>query len=360
MNHASLSKLNVAKLKEKCKELKITGYSKLSKPLLIEKLLGVASSAGTEDSAASEPRSNAPAPGIAGIPTNAISNNSSNGLEHTKTIVESNQPQTGGLTTEPTGTGRKRTGKNKVDKEPAKKRKKIDKTTVVGASDLQVSDNGGPHRDDPAPSDGTHNQASTLGDTLWARSVVAQSPTTSNARQVDRPADPAPLAPLPSTQSNLKAVIRAKPTVSPPKPKAPSHSKPLQSSIASASHPSLTQPTPQVQPTPVPPRKLQTYKPKTYKPPAIIRPPRTHPNSSKHAPEPVPCLEQSLDFPSPELCTSFPLISMPPSTARRRQAERMGVVFSGIKDGQVLGICARVSRAWRHAGTPFVISRDQS
>jgi hypothetical protein len=41
MDYTSLSKLNVAKLKEKCKELKITGYSKLSKPLLIERLLCV-------------------------------------------------------------------------------------------------------------------------------------------------------------------------------------------------------------------------------------------------------------------------------------------------------------------------------
>ncbi|KAF8753947.1 hypothetical protein RHS01_06704 [Rhizoctonia solani] len=40
---------------------------------------------------------------------------------------------------------------------------------------------------------------------------------------------------------------------------------------------------------------------------------------------------------------------MPPFTARRRQAERMSVVFSGIKDCEVLGLCIRVSKAWRYA-----------
>lgn len=64
----------------------------------------------------------------------------------------------------------------------------------------------------------------------------------------------------------------------------------------------------------------------------------------------VSASNQCLDFPPLPLCDSFPVISMPPSMARRRQAERMSVVFSGISDASVLALCVRVSRAWRYAG----------
>ncbi|CAE6498930.1 unnamed protein product [Rhizoctonia solani] len=347
MDHASLSKLNVAKLKEKCKELKITGYSKLSKPLLIEKLLSAASSTVAKGGAV-----NASTPsGIAGLSTNAISNNLLNRPEQVQSILESTQPQIeGNLTTEPTANTRKRAGKNKVEKEPAKKRKKGNKTTVAGVSDPLVSDSGGALRDNPTPSNDANNQA--LGDIRRESSVITHPPATSNSRLANGSASRAPLAPLQPTQTQSTAteLIRPAPTIVPSKPKAPSL-KPPRSTIPSVSPPAPRtpiQPTAQAQPTPNLPRIPQTYKPKTFKPPAIIRP-HVHHNPPKPSLEPVPCPEQSLDFSPPEICTSFPLISMPPSTARRRQAERMSVVFSGIADSQVLRICVRVSRAWRYA-----------
>ncbi|KDN49091.1 hypothetical protein RSAG8_02444, partial [Rhizoctonia solani AG-8 WAC10335] len=370
MDHASLSKLNVAKLKEKCKELKITGYSKLTKPLLIEKLLGVASGVRSKDRDAInltiEPQSDAlPAPGIAGLSTDAVSNSLPNSSEQNQSIVESNQhPAKGNLTPKPTVT-KKRAGKNKEDKEPAKKRKKTNKSTVADANDPppHVSDNSGALRDNHILSKDASEHANTIRGDLnisRERSVVPKLPPASSATQAN---DRAPLASLrpPHAQSKTTELIRPAAVIIQPKPKDPSHSKPPEISIASASHPSprpLIQATHQAQSRTVPPRKPQTHKPGTFKPPAIIRPPRTNYVPPKPA-EPIHCPEQSLDFPPPGLCTSFPLISMPPSTARRRHAERMSVVFSGIKDDKVLGICVRVSRAWRYAGRSLLLSCDQ-
>ncbi|CAE6466382.1 unnamed protein product [Rhizoctonia solani] len=341
MDHASLSKLNVAKLKEKCKELKITGYSKLSKPLLIEKLLSIASKDGTT----TELRMNTSADsGLAGLPTNAISNDLLHDSERTRPIAESNQHQIGrNPTTELTPTTRKRAGKSKVDKESVKKRKKINQTTVVGADGPQASDHAGVVGDDPAPPNDVSGQE--LGGTT-RKNPIFHPPAASNAIRANDPVDRAPPAPLRPTQTQSKEtrLIYVTPTTIPPK----SNNAPLKSSQV----PSASRQTPSVEPTPqatsAPPRKPQTFQPKAFKPPAIIRPRANH-DPPKPTRELLPCPEQSLDFPTPEPCTSFPLISMPPSTARRRQAERMSVVFSGIEDNSVLRVCTRVSKAWRYA-----------
>ncbi|CAE6526749.1 unnamed protein product [Rhizoctonia solani] len=382
MDHASLSKLNVTKLKEKCKELKIIGYSKLSKPLLIEKILSAASNTG-EYGGASSGSGSAPRVGQSNAPpgpqsteqsTSTAINDPPNGSERTQTIVESSQHRVeSDLVTKPAATTKKRPGKNKEDNGPAKKKTKTKK--VVDTSDLlpQVSNDNSVIRDNPTQSKGTNSQANILHDAPDRSKecpVVSHPPATSNVGRFNgNLASRTGLAPVQPSRIQTKAAELTRPTPAtiPYKPKGPSCPKPSQNSIPRAIHPRVPSPshTRQTQnKEPLPqarseistpsdlPRKPQTYKPKTFKPPAVLRPPRANHNTLKPlAPEPEPesCPEQSLDFPHPELCTSFPLILMPPSTARRRQAERMSVVFSGITDDEVLRTCVRVSRAWRYA-----------
>lgn len=112
-----------------------------------------------------------------------------------------------------------------------------------------------------------------------------------------------------------------------------------------------------------PDRMPQAYKPKTFKSPTVVRPPHS---AASNKPKSLvipsdalnvsrPDIDQCFDFPQYPSCDDFPRISMPPSMARRRQAERMSVVFSGISDAGVLALCVRVSRAWRYAGTQLLL-----
>lgn len=103
--------------------------------------------------------------------------------------------------------------------------------------------------------------------------------------------------------------------------------------------------------------RTQAYKPKAFKAPEITRLPRTGESGNLPVPIRTECppssslrINQCLDFPAPLAHTELPRISMPPSISRRRQAERMSVVFSGISDRDVLALCVQVSRAWRYAG----------
>ncbi|KAH7338930.1 hypothetical protein B0J17DRAFT_706217 [Rhizoctonia solani] len=272
-----------------------------------------------------EPQLNIPtAPEVAELSTNTVTNGPPTYSEQTQTIVESNQQAAGVSPAEPTTATKKRPRKNKEDKEPAKKNTKTKKAVVAGASDLTASNNGSVLPVEPTPPKNVSNQTNAFCHGLNMPQEHSIAPRFRR--------DISATAQLIPAQDSIPSTTR--PHVSDPRPvtdqnqtKEPVQSIPL-----------------------APARKPQTYNPKTFKSPAILRPPRTNHNPSKPpVPEPVSCSEQSLDFPAPEPCTSFPLITMPPSTARRRQAERMSVIFSGITDDKVLGLCARVSRAWRYA-----------
>ncbi|KAG8719527.1 hypothetical protein FRC11_003353, partial [Ceratobasidium sp. 423] len=265
MDHTSLSKLNVAKLKEKCKELKITGYSKLSKPLLIERLLGVASSAGANGASSSPAdevqvsQSNAPpGPQIIGASTSTTTSGPPSGSERIPTILESSQRQVeSNLATKPTT--KKRAGKNKEDKEPAKKKAKTKKAAVVDTSDPpQVSNDNSIVRDNPTQSKGANSRANIQDDTPDTSkgcSVAPHLPATSDiGRANSNSANRATLTSVQPTHAQTKAVGLTRPTLATVSRKAGlSRSKPSQNSISGAIH--------QRVPSPHPTRQAQDKEP---------------------------------------------------------------------------------------------------
>ncbi|KAG8758316.1 hypothetical protein FRC12_010046 [Ceratobasidium sp. 428] len=102
MNVASLSKLNVSKLKARCKELKLTGYSKLAKAALIEKLIESELGASGETSGATESaitvQGEPPIPTTSSSPTQAQQSNHANTDSDaqgvSQTTLGSNAPST--------------------------------------------------------------------------------------------------------------------------------------------------------------------------------------------------------------------------------------------------------------------------
>ncbi|KAF8602338.1 hypothetical protein BDV93DRAFT_607555 [Ceratobasidium sp. AG-I] len=300
MDAASLSKLKVSQLKEKCKELKVVGYSKLAKPALIEKLL--ASVVGGSGSGAFESRNDPESLTRAYIQTRvaptheALAEQVQEALPIDKILRESASdiPHASSSSAQATANEKKkvtkkRPRKNEEDGTLAKKAKK----TTATRSEVPKSKSKTTSIPKPRPT----------GLIVAPKSYQprTQDASTTNA-SVDPTSDPSPAS---KTNSN-----RAPPT----------------------------------------------YQPKTFKMPTTTHPPRLRAPSkptpsvaSNNAPNtPRALTNQYLDFPPSPFCDDFPRISMPPSMARRRQAENMSVVFSGISDASVLALCVRVSRAWRY------------
>ncbi|CEL56127.1 hypothetical protein RSOLAG1IB_07580 [Rhizoctonia solani AG-1 IB] len=340
MDYTSLSKLNVAKLKEKCGPC---GHIILIIPTLPPAYIRFCSE---------------PHPGISDKVIDSIPIDLANKSGHIQTGAQfSQQRPEESLPENVAPTTKKRPRRNKDIKEPVKKKTKKLKVATVNSSCAPCTED--VTQNTPTPS---NNIADELDSTRTNTTVIRErsvSPhsTTSHPIQVDgdrtRHVSPAPFQ---STQTQSRKFEPVHPTLStaPHKPvnivpnvaipngncpQAPSPSHPSQNNPTTQSHPNQVSVTPS--------RNPQRYEPKAFKPPTIIRPP------CANLPKPVPPLDitskKTSNFQAPDLCNYFPLISMPPSTARRRQAERMSIVFSGITDYEVLGLCVRVSRAWRYA-----------
>ncbi|KAG9101239.1 hypothetical protein FRC06_003247 [Ceratobasidium sp. 370] len=372
MDTVSLSKLNVSQLKAKCKELKVVGYSKLAKAALIEKL--VALGLGDEGREAEEAWLTAvvrdegqfpiPPPALAQVSTPSRGNTNPEAQDVPRPSLGRNIPEVVQKAT------KKRPRKNEGEGEGAasKKPKKIlasehqstDEHEHAQQSHLPI-----PPVITPKPPPNTSQTASRgkfQAPLLPARlSQAATASTTGNASiAVLATAVPSTLAST-SRKSILPIIVgesfKKKATSSQASltSKNTTLTEPLgslstKSTNAEAEKVTTLAPTSKASnSTRAPP----TYKPKTFKAPNITRPTRINspnkPQPPTHMSQPRPHLNQSLDFTPPPTCTYFPRITMPPSTSRRRQAERMSVVFSGISDRGVLALCVQVSRAWRYA-----------
>ncbi|CAE6406669.1 unnamed protein product [Rhizoctonia solani] len=362
MDHASLLKLNVAKLKEKCKELKIAGYSKLSKPLLIERLVAFGWSVGAKDGTSNVKLAKLqPLPEIADKPINYTPKYLTNNLGHVQTVAESSQQRLEECLPEKAAATTKRPRKNKDNKEPANKRTKKAKIDTIDNSYAPYI--GDLPRATPSPLDDVRNEVENFRTNRAAMQECSPSPHLTRSHLAQLSNDLVHCMPpvcLPSTHTQAKKLEPTRPTpataprksnnANPSRVGTPDAIRPRGPNCPRPSTIKTQNQVAQLQPQPIstaPLRNPQTYKPKAFKPLTILRPPRTN------SPKPIPSSEiastETSNFQAPDLCTSFPLISMPPSTARRRQAERMSVVFSGIIDCEVLGLCVGVSRAWRYA-----------
>ncbi|KAG8767850.1 hypothetical protein FRC12_006000, partial [Ceratobasidium sp. 428] len=368
MDVASLSKCNVSQLKTKCKELKLAGYSKLAKTALIEKLVksGLGASGGTSGATESAVivRGEPPISTISSSPAQAQQSNHANtdadAQGVTQTTLGSDVPST---SKKPI---KKRPRKDEGESAPPRKPKKMLASEIQNASQGQPvvdipQESGAPCASssivpvpplDASPEVSRRRSRSTFqGSPLPVRlSQTAVTPTTRSAPVGALPT----VAPSPSlslskhfVSPGTNEVVRQKAPVPTSysvtdKNEPPTKSLeplPAKSSNAGAK---VTNPTPASKTNPST-RNIQIYKPKKFKAPTIIRPTRINlPNKPQvpacpaRPPHPLSCAQQSLDFPPPPTCTSYPRISMPPSMSRRRQAERMSVVFSGIADCSVL------------------------
>ncbi|KAF8713603.1 hypothetical protein RHS03_00538, partial [Rhizoctonia solani] len=385
MDHISLSKLNVAKLKEKCKEFKITGYSKLSKPLLIERLLYVP----LEQNSLIEVRYaysavcraigssfegngegfNVTSSGTQPVLSTKVADvivNDTLGVRRGKSThlqtVEEPEPQ--GLDEGSPGKAviitKKRPKNDKDDKGLEKKKER--RANIVTSNDQQASGT-----DDPqvtAPLKDPHNYCSDPQNGTTAikkdfNNICLDQPCpiqiNNDSTDCMLPISPRSIYIHTKEPESVHRTPATEPHESNVQPtSAPFvtsiHSPASNSNIHTSSN-QVVQPQPQPQVSGTLPRKPQTYNPKSFKPPILrapcINPPKLAPRPATTANETGPAMasKENRDLYAPDL----PLISMPPSTARRRQAERMSVVFSGIKDCEVLGLCIRVSKAWRYA-----------
>ncbi|KAG8737237.1 hypothetical protein FRC10_008407 [Ceratobasidium sp. 414] len=375
MDTTSLAKLNVSQLKAKCKELKVVGYSKLAKASLIEKL--VALELGNEGGGVGEAELAAvvwddgqlpiPPP----VPTQVATSSREN------TSLEAQRAPQPALGQNVLGVVQKVTKKRPRKEGEGAPSKKLKKTSASEAAyDAAQHQSTGERAQQSNPpilppvtalkplpgasqnvSQGKF-QVPLLPDRL---SRAAAASTTGNAPIIVPPTTvPSTLAPT-SGQSILPSIVGNS-----FKKTATSNKTSVVSKNAALTEPLTSPPTTFVNAgtekiiTQAPTSKTNNstrtplaYKYKKFKTPTIIRPTRINsPNKSQPPTRmsyPRRHSDQSLDFVPLPTCTDFPRIKMPPSASRRRQAERMSVVFSGISDRSVLALCVQVSRAWRYA-----------
>ncbi|KAG8682560.1 hypothetical protein FRC08_014889 [Ceratobasidium sp. 394] len=373
MDVTSLSKLNVSQLKAKCKELKVTGYSKLAKAALVEKL--VAFGRGNEGQGVGEVSSAAVPPDKGQLPTPppAPTQVSTSSRENTNQEVQkAPRPALGQIIPEVVQKAtKKRPKKNEGEGAPPKKTKKISTSEVI--HDVARRQSTGEHaqQSDPippiaAPKPPNTSQTVSRGrfqaPLLPARlsQATAASNTGGPPTSVLPTAVPSALAST-SGQSILPSIVGKSvgKTTTTSQALVTSKNPTLTEPIASLSTKSTnvgTEKVAKLAPTSKMNKSTRTppsYKLKTFKAPTITRPTRINspkePQPLTRMSDPRPHFDQTLDFAPPPKCTHFPQITIPPSTSRRRQAERMSVVFSGISDRGVLALCVQVSRAWRYA-----------
>ncbi|QRV94792.1 SAP domain protein [Ceratobasidium sp. AG-Ba] len=334
MNAGSLSKLNISQLKLKCKEYKITGYSRLSKAGLIDKLAAFAPTstseaslvpaAQAEASPSSIPQaSDQPAPQAhtgyllqeAEDPPPAVMQN---GSEPVRKIVKKRHKKD---THKPVARYQSTTGQPRQKSLPEDPNATLQPPCALRESQTTFQRPRLPGRLTQAIDGSTRpNFASTVISLAQSQAAHSQGTFSSDTTPASNKCEIIGKSPEP--QSTKLASTIAEQASEPPK-------------IKSA--------------------RPQTYEPKSFKAPAVLKSPRTVHSSNTLRPIPsLPsCSDRNPDLgvmlpPSHENMT-FPRISMPPSMSRRRQAERMSVVFSGVNDSSVLAICVRVSRAWRYA-----------
>ncbi|KAG8682606.1 hypothetical protein FRC08_014862, partial [Ceratobasidium sp. 394] len=368
MDATSLSKLNVSQLKAKCKELKVSGYSKLAKAALIEKL--VAFGLGNEGRGVGETGSaavtqdkgqlQAPVPAPPQVAISSHENTAPEAQEAPRPSLGQNIPEVAQKAT------KKRPRKNEGEGAPSKKPKKISTSEARQSTDEHAQQGNlvPPLVTGPKPPNTSQpvSQGKFQAPLLPARlSQATAASTTGNPPTTVLPTTVPSTVPSTSGQSIAPSIVGksfGKITAS-SQALVISKNATLTEPLASLSTKSANVETEKVA-TLAPISKVNksarippTYKPKTFKAPTVTRPTRI--NSPKE-PQPLtrmsdsrPHFDQTLDFTPPPTCTDFPQITMPPSTFRRRQAERMSVVFSGISDRGVLALCVQVSRAWRYA-----------
>ncbi|QRV80299.1 SAP domain protein [Ceratobasidium sp. AG-Ba] len=335
MDAGSLSKLNISQLKLKCKDYKITGYSRLSKTGLINKLVAFAPTSTSEASllpaaqAEASPSiipqaSDQPAPQAhtsyllqeAEDPPPAVMQN---GSEPAKKIAKKRHKKD---THKPVARYQSATGQSRQKSPPEDANVTLQPPCALLESQATFQVPRLPGRLTQAIDGSTGPSfASTVISLAQNQAAHSQGTFSSDTRPAPNKCEILGESPEPRL-STKPANTAAEQSGESPKTKS---------------------------------ARPQTYKPKSFKAPAVLKSPRTvHSSNTLRPIPPLPCCSDTnpnLDFALPPTHESvaFPRISMPPSMSRRRQAERMSVVFSGINNSSVLAICVRVSRAWRYA-----------
>ncbi|KAJ7645481.1 hypothetical protein DFH06DRAFT_1283250 [Mycena polygramma] len=335
---SELKKLTVPQLKALCKEKKISGYSKLGKDAIVQKLLGIATTAtAAADSSSAiqnpSPPSETPGPSTLTAPS-------------TRPLPPSNPvPDTESIPPRP------------INAEPAPKpRPKKRKNPPAASQDsLPTSVPAVPQRPStiPAPSDAT-SSAPTDGPAKKKKKATIPSSSSTSAVPPDTAihpsTTPAPKKkkkatdkPISSSSSNKKATLAtARRTDS----QGPVHVQ------SSAVHPG----TPTTSATPKEVAKLPPPKPKRFVPLVIRKP--TVPVVAVTSTTSIPVssvVEASvdetlyhLDFPASSTPPPLTAITLPPSLSKRKHVPRFSLLLSQVAD-EDLRNCVLVSRMFRYA-----------
>ncbi|KAH9851565.1 hypothetical protein C2E23DRAFT_829735 [Lenzites betulinus] len=392
-----LSKLTVAQLKAICKERKISGYSKLGKPALLQKLQGTPLS-------------------LSGDPASA-------GLENLQTGLHATAPtssDTGVAQIDPTPASKPQTAT--AAKTKSKARKTAPSATdsarqIIKPSSAPVSENV-PSILVPGPGaslDECASLAAAISSRLPSPVVTTPAPQVtikSLARAAngvsdaiassDTPAASLSLPPLAPKEKakKRKKLVADKDTMPPPPPKKPriqppitiSQERPGETPAGTVSEPASASRTPSKTSDvscPVPARLASVSDPAVTKPistvtlpakrfrPLVLHKPKISPASAPVRPAvstsnatvavtssspqggPIPLYYLDLPAPFAELPT-LKSITLPPPLAQRKRVTRWAIILSGLSDAE-RAVCVLVSRTFRYAvylSASSILARD--
>ncbi|KAJ7758529.1 hypothetical protein DFH07DRAFT_741558 [Mycena maculata] len=349
---AELKKLTVPQLKALCKERRITGYSKLGKDVIIQKLLGIAPAAPAPSSSATAPiltETATPTP----INSTDIHNSSASG----PAVAPSHDPSLSNPASD-----------SSIPVSTSKSRPKKQKNPTTSAKRKTVP------ADVPGPS-----TANAVADTIPAQTISARKP--SKKTRPDVPTQPTVntathSAPAATTSRPPPVSKRSSTTLAPADPPAPKKRKialspapkqpPVSKFVLPMKAPTAITPAAPTIPSIIAqePVRLPEMRPKipqkrfvplvvTRKVPVPV-PTAAAPLASIPVPllATVPMLQPLyyLDFPTAPPPKSLSMIALPPKAVqRKRVVPRLSLVLSGVAEEDLFN-CVLVSRTFRYAG----------